>query len=376
MSEYLQKPEDAGFVSDQLSKAYEVMSSAVREGTLLGGSIQVSRDGKTLPPACFGRRQLTENGLKMDPDTIFLVASITKPIIAGAVMMLVERGEASLDDQVAAIVPEFGQNGKKEVQLCHLLTHTSGLPDMLPDNLELRARFAPMSKFIERICAIPLMFQPGTRISYQSCGIAMLGEIVRRLDGREIHEFQREEFFEALGLLDTTLGKKENRSDREAEIRIPEGDFEYGAAEALQWNWNSVYWRDLGAPWGGMMTTVSEMTRMCQVYLQGGSLNGVRVLAPATVTAMTKDQTSNFPDIIRSDRRERRWGLGWEIQGRGSSIFSDLASDETFGHTGATGTVTWMDPKTQTTCVIFTNDPAGVAPLRPRIGHAVAAALI
>ena len=153
MSEYLQKPEDAGFVSDQLSKAYEVMSSAVREGTLLGGSIQVSRDGKTLPPACFGRRQLTENGLKMDPDTIFLVASITKPIIAGAVMMLVERGEASLDDQVAAIVPEFGQNGKKEVQLCHLLTHTSGLPDMLPDNLELRARFAPMSKFIERICA-------------------------------------------------------------------------------------------------------------------------------------------------------------------------------------------------------------------------------
>lgn len=212
MSKYLQKPEDAGFVSDRLSKAYEVMGSAVREGTLLGGSIQVSRDGKTLPPACFGRRQLTENGLKVDPDTIFLVASITKPIVAGAVMMLVERGEASLDDQVAAIVPEFGQNGKEGVQLRHLLTHTSGLPDMLPDNLELRARFAPMSEFVERICTIPLMFQPGTRISYQSCGIAMLGEIVRRLDGREIHEFLREEFFEALGLVDTTLKRK--RIDR------------------------------------------------------------------------------------------------------------------------------------------------------------------
>ncbi len=376
MSESVQIPEEAGFASDRLSKAYEVMGSAVREGTLLGGVIQVSRDGKTLPPACFGRRQLTENGLKVDPDTIFLVASITKPIVASAVMMLVERGEVSLDDHVAAIVPEFGQNGKEGVQIRHLLTHTSGLPDMLPDNLELRARFAPMSEFVERICTIPLMFQPGTRISYQSCGIAMLGEIVRRMDGREIHEFLREEFFEAFGLVDTTLGKKENRSDREAEIRIPGGAFEYGSDEALKWNWNSVYWRDLGAPWGGMMTTVSEMTRMCQVYLQGGSLNGVRVLAPATVTAMTKDQTSSFPNLIRSDRGERRWGLGWEIQGRGSSIFSDLASDETFGHTGATGTVAWMDPKTQTTCVVFTNDPAGAVPLRPRIGHAVAAALI
>ncbi len=376
MSESVQIPEEAGFASDRLTKAYAVMGSAVREGTLLGGAIQVSRNGKTLPPACFGRRQLKENGLKVDPDTIFLVASITKPIVAGAVMMLVERGEVSLDDQVTAIVPEFGQNGKEGVQIHHLLTHTSGLPDMLPDNLELRARFAPMSEFVERICTIPLMFQPGTRTSYQSCGIAMLGEVVRRLDGREIHEFLREEFFEAIGLVDTTLGKKENRSDREAEIRIPGGAFEYGSDEALKWNWNSVYWRDLGAPWGGMMTTVSEMTRMCQVYLQGGSLNGVKLLAPATVTAMTKNQTSSFPNLIRSDREKRRWGLGWEIQDRGSSIFSDLASDETFGHTGATGTVAWMDPKTQTTCVVFTNDPSGAAPLRPRIGHAVAAALI
>lgn len=376
MSESVYKPEEAGFASDRLSKAYEVMGSAVREGKLLGGAIQVSRNGKTLPPACFGRRQLRENGLKVDPDTIFLVASITKPIVAGAVMMLVERGEASLDDHVAAIVPEFGQNGKEGVQIRHLLTHTSGLPDMLPDNLELRARLAPMSEFVEKICTLPLMFQPGTGISYQSCGIAMLGEIVRRLDGREIHEFLREEFFEVLGLVDTTLGKKENRSDREAEIRIPGEAFEYGANEAHEWNWNSVYWRDLGAPWGGMMTTVSEMTRMCQVFLQGGSLNGVRVLATTTVKAMRSDQTSNFPRLIRSDRRERRWGLGWEIQGRDRPIFSDLASDKTFGHRGATGTVAWMDPKTQTTCVVFTNDPTGVTPLRQKTGHAVAAALI
>ena len=376
MSEFVHKPEEVGFASDRFSKAYEIMGSAIREGTLLGGAIQVSRHGKTLPPACFGRRQLRENGLKVNPDTIFLVASITKPIVASAVMMLVERGEASLDDYVAAIVPEFAQNGKEGVQIRHLLTHTSGLPDMLPDNLELRARLAPMSEFVERICTLPLMFQPGTRISYQSCGIALLGEIVRQLDGREIHEFLREEFFEALGLVDTTLGKKENRSDREAEIRIPGGASDYGADEAHEWNWNSVYWRDLGAPWGGMMTTTSEMTRMCQLYLQGGSLNGVRVLAPTTVKAMTSDQTVSFPRLIRSNPKERRWGLGWEIQDRDHPIFSDLASDETFGHTGATGTVAWMDPKTQTTCVIFTNDPAAAVLLRPRIGHAVAAALI
>lgn len=373
MIRHTENPDEIGLSEDGIRSACGILEEAVVRGELMGAALQVSRGGIALPPACFGRRTLAPAGSPVEPDTRFLVASITKPIVAAAVMLLVERGRVCLDDPVTELVPEFGQAGKEGVQVRHLLTHTSGLPDMLPQNLALRSEHAPLDVFIRHICSVELLFEPGTQISYQSCGIAMLGEVVQRLEATPIRTFLKRSFFDPLGLADTTLGIMK-RNPRESEVKIRSG--EYGGADAVSWNWNSDYWRGFGAPWGGLLTTTSEMTALCQTFLYGGALNGIRILKPATVAAMTTDQTSAMPDLARADRLRQRWGLGWRLRDRVSSIFGDLTSDDTFGHEGATGTVAWVDPETETTCVLFSNDPQGAASLRPRVGNAVAASVM
>jgi CubicO group peptidase (beta-lactamase class C family) len=116
-----------------------------------------------------------------------------------------------LHDRVAEVVPEFGNRGKEAIRVRHLLTHTSGLPDQLPKNHDLRAKHTPLSEFVKRICDLDLLFEPGTRISYQSTGIAILGEIVERLEGRSLCDVLRTLFFDPLGLVDTSLRRLEDR---------------------------------------------------------------------------------------------------------------------------------------------------------------------
>ena len=200
----------------------------------------------------------------------------------------------------------------------------------------------------------------------------MLGEIVQRVEATPIRAFLRREFFEPLGLADTSLGTRK-RNARESDVKIHSG--EYGGEDAVSWNWNSDYWRGFGAPWGGLLTTATELTALCQAFLYDGALNGNRILNPAAVGAMTMDQTSAMPDLTRADRLRQRWGFGWRLRDRVSSVFGDLTSDATFGHEGATGTVAWVDPRTETTCVLLTNDPHGAATVRPRVCNAVATAV-
>ena len=376
MVKQTKRAEEIGFSAEGIQNANAVLNEAFESGALMGAALQVSRDGVALAPACFGRRELNPDGAPVDPETIFLVASITKPIVAAGAMLLVERGKVCLDDLVARLVKGFGKQAKGQVQVRHLLTHTSGLPDMLEENLELRAEQAPLEAFVERICKVKLLFSPGTRISYQSCGIAMLGEIVKRVEGMPIREWLSQEIFGPLGLADTSLGMQEDRRDRISDVKIPGESFEYGADEATNWNWNSDYWRSFGAPWGGMFTTVQEMTALLQLFLYGGELAGTRVLAPGTVAAMTSDQTSPMPSLPEEERRRQRWGLGWRLRDRSISTYGDLTSDRTFGHTGATGTVAWVDPESGVTCVLFTNDPKGAGAVRSRVSNAVAGAVM
>jgi CubicO group peptidase (beta-lactamase class C family) len=367
-------PEQLGLTGSGVARVYGILDEAVTRGELMGASLQVSRNGFALNPVCFGRRQLDPNGKPVTADTIFLVASVTKPIVVAAAMQLVEQGKLSLDDQVAEFVPEFAQKGKEDVKIRHLMTHTSGLPDMLEENLSLRAEHAPLDVFVDRICAVDLLFAPGTSISYQSCGIAMLGEVVKRVEGISISAYLSRFIFNPLGLTNTALGVAK-RSENESDVRIRGGEFEYGGREAKSWNWNSDYWRGLGAPWGGLLTTVEEMSVLCRVFTNGGLVGDAQVVSAATAESMTKDQTSFMPELGDSEKLSRKWGLGWRIRDRGSSLFGDLSSDETFGHEGATGTVVWMDPKTDLSCVFFTNDPDGARPLRARIANALCSAL-
>ncbi|MFQ5732274.1 MAG: serine hydrolase domain-containing protein, partial [Planctomycetaceae bacterium] len=312
-----------------------------------------------LPPVMLGRQTIADAPPLRD-DAIFLIASITKPIVATAALMLVERGRLALGDRVSDVVEEFGGAGRYGITMRHLLTHTSGLPDMLPNNIELREAGSPLSAFVEGTCNAEVAFPPGRGVQYQSMGFAMLGEIIARIDGRSCRDFLREEIFRPLGMNDTELGAPDDwfagdapPADRIAEIRLPEHQ-----SPDSTWHWNTRYWRSLGAPWGGLLTTPADLSRFARMMLRDGELDGVRILSPAGVRAATRNQLEPMREVPEEDRRCRPWGLGWRLNWPAHSAnFGDLLGPRTFGHWGATGTVMWMDPGLDAFAVILTTQP-------------------
>jgi CubicO group peptidase (beta-lactamase class C family) len=286
-------------------------------------------------------------------------------------MLLVERGLIALDDPVADYVPEFAENGKADVRIRHLLTHTSGLPDMLPHNDVLRASHVPFECFVEGICRQPLLFPPGTRVHYQSMGFAMLAEMVRRVEKTAFPEFLARNVFQPLGMSETSLGWRPETAARIAAVQISDD------AGKTDWHWNSPYWLGFGAPWGGLITTPSDLGRFCRMMLDEGSLGRTRILGSATVRAMTLDQLVGLPLVPEEDRRCRPWGLGWRMNWPGQSAsFGDLLGPSAYGHWGATGTLFWIDPDADAFCVILTTRPQGEAgQFVARFSNCVVAAL-
>ena len=239
----------SGFDLSRLERVREVLDAEVEADRLMEAAVQVSQGGLVMDPIVAGRRRLDDPSARIEADTVFRDASITKPIGAAALLKLVEDGSVVLEDPVARYVPEFGENGKSEVLVHHLLTHTSGLPDQIPENRAYREAKRPMPEFIKRICELPLLFSLGTKISYQSAGIAMLGEICERVTGSDLATYLAGNFFDPLGLEDTRL-KMSERSDRESDVLIAGEGLTHGGA-GTDFDWNSDYWRGFGTPWGG-----------------------------------------------------------------------------------------------------------------------------
>ncbi len=324
-----------------------------------------------LEPHLLGR-QKPDGDAPLRKDALFLIASITKPVTVTAVMMLVERGLLTLEDKVAGFVPGFAARDKGGIEVRHLMTHTSGLPDMVADNTKLRAGHKPFAAFVEAIFGEALLFPPGTKVSYQSMGTAILGEIVHQVSGMALSQFLRKEIFEPLGMSDTSLGWDPAKKERIAAVRIsPE-------SAKTDWHWNSPYWLGFGAPWGGMITSPTDLARFCQMMLNGGKLGDVRLLSPATVRAMTSNQLASMSAVPEEERRCRPWGLGWRLNWQGhSSNFGDLLGPRTYGHWGATGTLTWIDPDTEAFLVLFTTQPQEPeGKFLSRLSNMVAAALV
>jgi CubicO group peptidase (beta-lactamase class C family) len=366
------KHEEIGIDPARFRQACGLLRRWADEDAVPAAALCVGRRGRMVAPRFFGRQCPERGAPSLRQDALFLVASLTKPVTVAAVMLLVERGELTLDDPATAFVPEFAAEGKGAVTIRHLMTHTSGLPDQLPDNAALRAAHRPLAAFVAGACASPLLFPPGTKVSYQSMGTALLGEVVRRVTGEALAEFLRREIFEPLGMVDTSLGWQPEKSDRIAAVRLLPG------MEKTDWHWNTPYWLGFGAPWGGLITSPADYARFCQLMLNGGTLGGVRLFGPATVRAMATNQLAAMPQIPEEDRRCQPWGLGWRLHGPGHApSFGDLLGPRTYGHWGATGTLSWMDPDAEAFCVLLTTrslDEEGN--YLARASNAVAAALV
>ena len=306
------------------------------------------------------------------PETPFLVASLTKPITVMAVLMLVERGLVRINDRIADFVPGMNRPDKNSIRIRHLMSHTSGLPDMLPENERLRADHASLAKFVEEICKCDLLFEPGTGVSYQSMGTALLAELVHQVSGRQIGDFLKTEIFEPLGMNATDLGVQGEDARKVARIRISK------EKAATNWHWNSPYWLGLGAPWGGLTSTASDLGRLARLFLGGGVLGRTRLLSNQSVALMTSSQVQSYTRISEEDQKINSWGLGWRIFGLGvGSNLGELLPAEAFGHHGATGTLMWMDPLRGAYAVILTTQPYDLSgPMLMKLSNAISAAFV
>ncbi|MHB0858761.1 MAG: serine hydrolase domain-containing protein [Anaerolineae bacterium] len=355
--------ESTGLSSTRLETALDLLERATRQGSyqsgrIGGAAVAIYRHGLPVRTAAYGLRCPEMAGPedqadtvqtdKVQADTPFLIASLTKPVVCAAAMLLVQEGALALDQRVAAFVPEFAAHGKAAVRVRHLFSHTSGLPDQLASSPELRGQQAPQEDFVQAVCACEPLFPAGARVSYQSMGILMLAEIVERVTGERLRDWMRARLFQPLGMGDSALGLPSVDGMARVALSLPPV-FPPGSPDVGN-DWNTLYWRDFGSPWGGLHSTVADLSRFLAHML--GCQPGP--LSPATRRAMLRNQVEGLPGPQEENSYAPRWGLGWML---GSRFFGDLVSPDTFGHLGATGTLYWADPQSGISCVLLTNQP-------------------
>jgi beta-lactamase class C len=216
---------------------------------------------------------------------------------------------------------------------------------MLPENVELRRRHAPLGEFVARALQTPLLFPPGTKVSYQSMGVLLAAEVAQRITGQPFPRFLETEIFRPLGMTRTALGLGRLRISDTVLCQTEHAEPGYGGqADAASWDWNSPYWRNLAAPWGGAHSTARDIARFLGSFLRPSG----KPLTTATATRMTQNQNAGL---------NQPWGIGWALE-RG---FGKTCSSRTFGHSGSTGTLCWADPERDLIFVLLTSLPARVS---------------
>ena len=347
------KPEQVGISAERLNRAFALLQGWVDDGAAPGVSGLVARRGRIVGRCFAGWARRDPVPKTVDRDTIFAVASVTKPVTAAALMLLVERGMVSLERPVQSVIPEFAGPGKKEITIRQLAVHTSGLPERLPETDELRRRFAGLDEFVQGFCRGEPMFPPGTRFSYSNFGYGLLGEIISRLSGRSYAQFAQEEVLEPLGMKDSYLQPPESIWERIAAVhQLPDGPSDHQ-------HYNSAYARRMGHPWAGLYSTPEDIATFGQLFLDGGTYGGRSILSPAAVREMTRDHAGGVPGGFPSGLYQWpavSWGLGFDVKGpKAPHYFGELTSQAAFGHIGATGSMFWADPETEQLCVLIVN---------------------
>jgi uncharacterized protein YbbC (DUF1343 family) len=370
-------PEVAGMDAAQLARIDEIVAHGLAEKRMPGCVVCIGRRGKIVMLKAYGNKQLQPSELPMTTDTVFDMASITKPVAtATSVMQLLERGQLKLGQRVADIIPEFAANEKASITIFDLLTHQSGL---LPDNA-VKDYENGREEAIEKICELNLQAPTGTRFIYSDVNFILLGEIIHHVTGKSVHEFSQDNIFRPLGMNETGYLPNEKLKARAAPTEQRDGKWIQGEVHDPRAHL-------LGGVAGhaGLFSTAEDLAIYAQMMLGVGEYSGVRILAPRTVAAMTRGYKilggsrstmegapPNPPVFLR--------GLGWDKRTGYSINRGELMTDAAFGHGGFTGTVLWIDPELELFVIFLSNrvHPDGkglVNPLAGRIGTVAAGAI-
>jgi CubicO group peptidase (beta-lactamase class C family) len=372
------EPEKAGFAPDRLDRLDRHFARYVDDGLLAGWQVAITRDGKLVHHTTYGLRD-REAGLAVEPDTIWRIYSMTKPLTSVAAMMLYEQGRLALRQPIAEILPEFAdarvyQLGSalnpatvpaEPILVWHLLTHTSGMTygflhqhPMDEMHRLMDVEFFPPDDFsladaVQRWATVPLLFQPGTGWNY-GVSTDVLGRVVEVVAGKPLGEVLAERVYGPLKMSDTTFLVPADKSGRVAQALPAHPDT--GAPYPLA---DPTKPRKFDCGGGCAVSTAGDYARFAQMLLNRGTLDGVRVLAPKTVQLMTADHLGPIArGPVYYAGPGYTWGLGLAVrQENGLSPLAGSAGD--FFWPGAYATYWWADPKAELVVVSMLQSPLG-----------------
>jgi len=388
------KPERQGFSSERLAKLTQLMNAKVEDGTMVGGMGMIARNGKIIYSQTYGQAD-REAGKVMTDDAIYRIYSMSKPITGVALMMLYEEGKFRLNDPIAMYIPEMvnlqialstggtgvvsdgttstaigsgdeslvGQTRKatRQPTIRDLMTHTAGLTYGIFGNTEVDQAYRKagllgdmdLKEFVTVLGKLPLQYDPGSQWHY-SVSVDVQGYLVEVLSGMKFSEFLEQRIFAPLDMQDTAFKVNEGNKDRLAQLYKPEGVtadnyFSPATGSGLELadafiSAGYIYGGKFESGGGGLVATARDYLRFSQMMLNGGELDGVRILSPKTVDLMT---TNHIGDL----------GLGYGREGMGFGLdfavvlnpgeVGEVSSAGEYNWGGAAGTRFWIDPQEQ-----------------------------
>ena len=382
------EPGEGGMSSEGVANIRAVIENAISEGVTPGASALVARGGRVLLHEGFGRLTYDPDAPAVTPETIYDLASLTKVVgTTTLVMMLVEERALDISLPVSAYLPEFLDQAPSEeerrrrlpVTVADLLAHCSGLPAWIQFYLEFDPEAAGLplgeakQRVFDRIMGATSDYEPRTDTAYSDNGILLLGEIIERVSGKALDVLVQERLTGPLGMANTRYRPPAGWRPRIAPTE--DNPWRRRIVRGQVHDENTVVLGEVAAH-AGLFSTTGDLGVFLQMLLNGGSMNGERLLRAETIARFTK-RAGLAPGSSRA--------LGWDTPSRtssgGPSSAGDLFSRASFGHTGFTGTSIWVDPERDLFAVLLTNrvyptrDNDGIVRLRPAFHDAVIAAL-
>jgi len=338
---------------DRFAAVAPRMQEFVDKGEVAGVVTLLATKDRVIHLGAVGRTDLTKDR-KMRPDDIFWIASMSKPVTSVCIAILADEGKLSFDDPLAKHLPEFASLAVAHpVTLRDVMTHTSGFGEMME-----REPHLTLAETSRKLAGQPPRFQPGSRFSYSTAGIDILGRVVEVVSGMPFDQFLQKRVLNPLGMKDTSFWI------------APEKESRY--AHPYRWNAQASNLEETTIPYlyktavtdrqrpplggAGLFSTAGDIARFYQMMLNRGALNGKRILKPETVAEMTRKQTGDL-----DARPGMPWGLGFcVVEDPSKMAANSVLTPNSFGHGGAFSTTSWADPaKNRIWVLMFERDGKG-----------------
>jgi CubicO group peptidase (beta-lactamase class C family) len=323
----------SGMDLERLARIPAQMKSFVNQGAMAGAVTLIARRGEVVSLEAVGYQDL-ERKKAMRADTIFDVRSVTKPVTAIGIMILMQEGKLSLNEPIDKYLPAFRaasetQDSSNRITILHLLTHTAGMPLNRPPEIEdiTIKRDRTLAEVVTILSRQAPEFKPGTQFRYYSGGFAILGRIIEVISGKPFEQFIKERIFDPLGMKDSSFFVPAEKQNRVASIyRLQDGKLN-------RWEEVETYARNAKypAPEFGMYSTARDLASLCQMMLNGGDFKGKRILSRMSVETMTQNHTVNIKSAVTQSPAYQ--GLGWGLSGDPMDAFPLLRQ----GALGTTG---------------------------------------